>query len=70
MPGELHKILQWVEANGEVRALSRLRIKLMPATMKEKICLDDVDVSTSVSADYLAAARAAAEQVVGTPCAA
>ncbi|MDX8393654.1 MAG: hypothetical protein R8K21_03605 [Mariprofundales bacterium] len=62
MPGELLKILQWVETNGEVRASSRMRIKLMPATMKEKICLDDVDASTVVSSEYLDAARAAAEQ--------
>lgn len=70
MSGELHKILQWVEANGEVRALSRLRIKLMPLTMKEKICLDDVGPTTEVSSAYLDAARAAAEEIVGVPCAA
>lgn len=69
-PGDLHRILQWTAAHGEVQALSRLRIKLMPLSIKERIVMDDVDPQTVVSAEYLAAARKAAEEIVGAPFAA
>ena len=65
---DLHQILQWVQEQGELEAIASLRIKLMPHTVEEGICIDDVTSETIVSEEYLGLAMRAATEVVGRPC--
>lgn len=64
----LHRILEWARKEGDVAAMSRLRVILLPLTVRERIVLERVGPSTTCSSEYLAAARRAASQAVGKEC--
>jgi hypothetical protein len=64
----LYEILQWAAANGEANVVARIRLKVLPLTVKEGILLDKVKPETEVSEPYLRAVRDAVSQVVGKPC--
>jgi hypothetical protein len=64
----LYEILQWAAANGEVNVVARIRLKILPLTVKEGIVLDRVKPETTVSPEYLQAVRDVVSQVVGRPC--
>ena len=68
MAKNLYEVLQWVKSNGEPMALVRMRLKLLPLTVREGIVLEEVSASTPCSAAYLSATRAIASEVVGSPC--
>jgi hypothetical protein len=64
----LYDILQWATANGEVNVVARIRLKILPLTVKEGIVLDRVKPETVVSESYLKAVREVVSEVVGKPC--
>lgn len=66
--GKLFKILKWLDEEGEVKAVDRLRMKILPHTVKEGIVIRKVDASTKCSTDLLARARDAASSIAGKPC--
>lgn len=68
MAGELYKVVNWVRKNGEVKALDRLRVMVLPITMEEGIRLAAVEPTTSCSTRALSAVRNAATTVVGQNC--
>ncbi len=68
MAGELYKVLNWMQANGDVGDVDRLRVKVLPLTLKEKIFLAKVTQQTECSSDLLGTIRDAASELVGQPC--
>ena len=68
MAGELVKIVDWIKKNGEVKAVDRVRVMVLPQTMAEGIRLASIDATTKCSAALLQAVRGAASTVVGKPC--
>ena len=68
MRGSLYDILNWAKTNGEVNALLRIRIMVLPLSVKEGIILDQVKPTSTCSEQYLHAVRKAAQEVVGKPC--
>ncbi|MBI4396341.1 MAG: hypothetical protein HY548_04540 [Elusimicrobia bacterium] len=68
MPGSLYQILNWAKENGEVECLSRIRLKLLIHSVKEKIFIDDVGPNTNCSDEYLQEVRKAVGEVVGKNC--
>ncbi len=68
MPRNLFEILEWVRANGDPTALLRIRIKLLPLSVKEGIIFDKVEPTTRCSDLYMKATRSAATEVVGREC--
>lgn len=68
MAGELYKVVDWVRKNGEVKALDRLRVMVLPVTMEEGIRLAGVGPATACSTKALTAVRKAATTVIGQNC--
>jgi hypothetical protein len=68
MAGSLYDILEWAKSNGEVKVIDRIRVMVLPITMKEKIMLTNVTKTTACSNECLDAVRKAATQVVGKAC--
>jgi len=64
----LYKLKEWVESNGPVGSLGRLRLKLLPLSIAENISWGQLTPETTSSHEYLAAARKAASEVVGEEC--
>ncbi len=65
---KLFDVFQWLEGHGEVRALTRLRIKTMPHAIAEGVCFDDVTAETVVSDEFLEVIIKIATEIVGEPC--
>ena len=65
---KLFQIVEWVKTHGEVRALDRIRLKVLSASIDEKIVLSKVGRETTCSDTYLALLRKVATEVVGRPC--
>ncbi len=68
MNSKLYDILEWVKSNGEVKAMDRLRVKVLPVTMKEGLVLTDVTYDTTCSPETLRVIRDAATEIVGKEC--
>lgn len=68
MSNSLFDVLQWAQKQGEVKAVDRIRVMVLPVTLKEKIQLANVKPTTICSSECLAAVRQAAALVVGKPC--
>lgn len=66
--GRLFRVLEWARANGDVTTVSRVRVMLLPMTVKERIVLDRVGPTTSCSTQYLDAVLRAVNDVVGREC--
>ncbi len=66
--GRLYRILEWARVNGDVSTVSRIRMMVLPLTVKERIILDRVDATTVCSRAYLDAVRVAVKTVVGKEC--
>ncbi len=67
--GALYGIVEWVKAEGEVKALDRLRMFSLAALLAEGISgLASVTPETPCSAETLTVIREAAAKVVGRPC--
>ena len=66
MPGEMLRVIDWVKTHGEVRALARFRMQLLPFTLREELTFDEIDEATVVSCVYMDAALAYAEHIVGS----
>ncbi len=67
--GSLHAVLEWAKAEGEVKALDRMRMFCLGALLADDITgLQAVTPQTACSAETLDAVRKAAERVVGKPC--
>jgi len=64
----LFDVLEWAKQNGEVKIIDRIRVQVLPVTMKEGIALNDVTKDTACSAECLDAVRKAASEIVGQPC--
>ncbi len=65
---DLYRIMQWATSNGEVKAVSRIRMKMLPISVKEHVNLGAVDASTQCSPEFLAAFRKTASDIVGKNC--
>lgn len=65
MAGELYSVIEWARKHGDVSTVSRLRMRVLPLTIKEHIIFDKVDANTSCSSQYLDAVRQAASELVG-----
>lgn len=68
MAGSLYDIIEWAKQNGEVKVVDRIRVKVLPVTMQEKIVIAEVTPSTACSPACLDAVRQAAINIVGKPC--
>ncbi|MDJ0841267.1 MAG: hypothetical protein QNK37_32450 [Acidobacteriota bacterium] len=66
--GKLFKVLEWLEDEGEVKAVARLRMKILPFTVQESIVISRIDRKTTCSGALLAAARNAASEIAGKRC--
>lgn len=64
----LYTILRWIEENGEVKAIDRLRIALLPELILEAIQLAAVTPSTVCSPALLERVIDQAAIIVGRPC--
>ncbi len=67
-PGKLYYILAWMQKEGEVKAIARLRLKILPYSVKEGIILGKVDRSTTCSDSLLKKVREASTAIIGKPC--
>ncbi len=63
-PGTLRALLDWGERAGDVSVMKRLRMKLLPLTVRERIVLHKVEASTQCSVAYFEAARQALEEIL------
>ncbi|MBI2569986.1 MAG: hypothetical protein HYV63_23520 [Candidatus Schekmanbacteria bacterium] len=68
MPKTLYEVLQWAKENGEVKAVDRIRVFVLPNALREGVILAAVNPKTACSREFLAEVRKAAEAVVGKPC--
>lgn len=68
MASSLHEVVTWTEQNGEVKAIDRLRVKVLPDLMSEGITLSTVNAETSCTPPLLKKVADAASSVVGRPC--
>jgi hypothetical protein len=68
MASALYQILEWAKSTGEVRAVERIRLKVLTASLDEGIALQRVGPDTPCSQAYLAKVHAAASDVVGQLC--
>ncbi len=68
IPGKLYYILAWVQKEGEVKAIARLRLKILPYSVREGIILSKVDRSTKCSDTLLEKVREASSAIIGKPC--
>jgi hypothetical protein len=68
MSSRLYSILKWAKDKGEMRAVERIRLRVLVASIEEGIALTKVGPETSCSPKYLQAVRDAASAVVGKPC--
>jgi hypothetical protein len=66
--GLLFQVLQWAKTNGEVRAVERIRLKVLNGSIREGIVLARVSPNTTCSPEYLDLVRTAASEVVGKRC--
>ena len=66
--GNLYRMLEWARRNGDVTTLKRIRVIVLPLTVRERIILDKVTPDTVVSKEYLSAVRTAITQTVGREC--
>jgi hypothetical protein len=66
--GRLFRVLEWAKDNGDVTTMSRVRVMVLPMTVKERIVLDRVGPATTCSTEYLEAVRRAVNNVVGKEC--
>jgi hypothetical protein len=63
----LFEVLRWVRQQGDPSAYIRLRLKLLPLSVREGLVLDEVEPLTACSPDYLDTARKVAGEIVGRP---
>lgn len=68
LQGNLYRIVEWARREGDIAAISRMRVILLPLTVRERIVLDRVALETTCSPTYLSAARRAASDAVGKEC--
>ena len=61
-------VLDWLQKEGEAQSINRLRIKILPFSIKEGIVLSRVERATACSPELLNLARKAASEIVGKPC--
>mgnify|MGYP000863814439 CR=1 FL=1 len=66
--GNLYRMLEWARRNGDVTTLKRIRVIVLPLTVRERIILDKVTPDTVVSPEYLSVVRTAITQTVGREC--
>lgn len=66
--GNLFRMLEWARRNGDVTTLKRIRVIVLPLTVRERIILDKVTPDTVVSPEYLSVVRTAITQTVGREC--
>lgn len=64
----LQDVLAWVHERGEVKAVHRLRLKLLIPTLKEGLDLTRVGPETECSARYFALLCQTASEITGEPC--
>ena len=64
----IYQVVDWVRTNGDIHAISRLRLKVLATTLKEGVALGDVTPETKCSRECLDRVRQAASEVVGKPC--
>lgn len=68
MGSPLYDIVKWTETTGEVKALDRLRVMVLPDLLAEGLMLAEIDADTSCSPELLDKFRESASKVVGEPC--
>lgn len=68
MAGSLHDIVAWVRSNGAPGAVDRLRLRILPLTMRERLWWDDITPETVCSAQTLLEVKREASAIVGKPC--
>lgn len=68
MVATVHGILKWAEKEGEVKAVSRIRLKLLADATREGIHMSRVDASTTASPHFISKLKSVASAVVGKPC--
>lgn len=65
---KLKDILTWTAENGDPRVIDRLRLRIFPSLMRERLVLSQVDDSTRCSPALIEELRAACSELVGKPC--
>lgn len=68
MASPLYDIIQWAQANGEVKTIDRIRVSLLPDLLAEEVWLNDLTPASTCSAQLLSKIRDQASAVVGQPC--
>lgn len=64
----VYDVLVWAKSNGEHNVTDRIRLKVLPLSVQEKIMFNAINNSTQCSPAYLAAVKKAASEAVGKPC--
>jgi len=68
MATKLYDILEWARLSGERRAIERIKLMVLTASLDEGIAIQRVDPNTTCSPKYLHLVHKAASDVVGSPC--
>jgi len=68
MASKIHGVFEWTRTEGEVKAIDRLRVMLLPDLMAEGLTISSVTPDTDCSDDLTNKARDAATTVVGSAC--
>lgn len=64
----VHDVITWLQQNGEVKAVDRLRVSLLPDLLGEGIQLATVTPDTSCSPELLKKLSEQATAIAGKPC--
>ena len=66
--GSIFGVLEWAKREGEVKAIARIRMRVLGDSVKEGVRLGDVKPDTRCSPQLLNKIRVAASEIVGKPC--
>ena len=68
MAGSIYAVLEWAKQEGDVKAIDRIRVRVLPHAMKEGLVLCEVQATTTCSPELLTRFREVASKVVGKEC--
>ena len=68
MATPLYDVVEWVKTNGEVKAIDRLKVAILPDLLAENLLLSNVGPDQTCSGPLLQKIKDQASTIVGKPC--
>jgi len=68
LKNDIHGLIRWLEAEGDVEAFDRLRLRTLGEALDEGLDWSRIDRRTECSDALFARAKEVATEIVGKPC--